>query len=171
MNVLFSQSAARAARPARPGGAVVVEAKWKVRDKGSRAFFFSWGGGVFPRPPSRALSALCLASLRCDVHCCAARRTRANARANQQGGGDGRPQNTTKPAVTRVRGRRVGPNHPPVTAPPSPHHPPTQPPQAVKLKTKKRPKKITPSDKKHVGATYPPLPPPPPPAYTVLSSQ
>lgn len=41
--------------------------------------------------------------------------------------------------------------------------------QAVKLKTKKRPKKLTPSDKKHVGATYPALPPPPP-AYTILKA-
>ena len=37
-------------------------------------------------------------------------------------------------------------------------------------KTKKRPKKTTPSDKKHVGATYPALPPPPP-AYTVLATK
>ena len=41
--------------------------------------------------------------------------------------------------------------------------------QAVKLKTKKRPKKLTPSDKKHVGATYPALPPPPP-AFTILKA-
>lgn len=41
--------------------------------------------------------------------------------------------------------------------------------QAVKLKTKKRPKKLTPSDKKHVGATYPALPPAPP-AFTILKA-
>jgi hypothetical protein len=59
---------------------------------------------------------------------------------------------------------------PPRARPTPTTDPPLSPHQAVKLKTKKRPKKTTPSDKKHVGATYPALPPPPP-AYTVLATK
>lgn len=91
----------------------------------------------------------------------------ANAVGKRGVEAEGRRKERRPPFV----GGRVGPSSPLFTPTLHPHHPThTHTPQAVKLKTKKRPKKITPSDKKHVGATYPPLPPPPP-AYTVLSSQ